>query len=204
MSTIVAQGSLRVSLPLDQLLHNLSTFTSSFKAFSLLAFIMRTSPPQEIQVLKVKIIEKSFSSASKGLQEAVTMALNCRSSKIQFMSLKGDILWDDGDISNGWGTLQSYESRFVLPLGSWKPPPCYIIYFGLYSQAASLYGFLDFCFLVNNPNSKTSWRSLDFPLWVRRSGLLYQANCWPNNKVQRAAGFEAAVTILTLSWELAH
>lgn len=71
MSTIVAQGSQRVSLPLDQLLHNLSTFTSFFKAFSLLAFNMRTFPTQEIQVLKVKIIEKSFSSASKGLQEAV-------------------------------------------------------------------------------------------------------------------------------------
>jgi len=72
MSTIVAQGSLRVSLPLDQLLRNLSTFSSFFKAFSLL-FYMRTYPAQEIQALTEKIIGKSFSSASEGLREAVQL-----------------------------------------------------------------------------------------------------------------------------------
>lgn len=72
MSTIVAQGSLRVSVSFDQLLHNLSTFCSFFKAFSML-FHMRTSPVQEIQALTVKIISKIFSPASEGLQEALQL-----------------------------------------------------------------------------------------------------------------------------------
>lgn len=72
MSTIVAQGSLRVSVPLDQLLHNLSTFCSFFKAFSML-FYMTTSPVQEIQTLTVKIIGKTFSPVSEGLQEALQL-----------------------------------------------------------------------------------------------------------------------------------
>lgn len=69
MSTIVVQGSLRVSPPSDQLLHNLSTFCSFFKAFSVLLY-RRTSPVEEIQAL-VNIMGKTFSPASEGLEEAL-------------------------------------------------------------------------------------------------------------------------------------
>lgn len=79
------------------------------------------------------------------------MALNCRFSKIQFMSLKGDILQLGFQMVEGHCKVMSQDLDSLI--GSQRPPPCCNILFGLYSQAASLYGILHFCFLANNPET---------------------------------------------------
>lgn len=150
MSAIVAQGSLRVLLPLDQLLHNLSTFSSSFKAFSLL-FYMKTSPAQEIQALAVKIISKSFSSASEGLQEAAQpWHWIVDSSRFSSCHSKNELGFQMVE-----GHYKVTSQDFYCLLGSQRSPACCSVFFGLYSQAAPLCGFLHFCLLVNYP--RTFW-----------------------------------------------
>lgn len=148
MSTIVAQGSLRVLLPLDQLLHNLSTFSSFFKAFSLL-FYMKTSLAQEIQALAVKIIGKSFSSASEGLQEAAQpWHWIVDSARFNSCHSKDELGFQ---MVEGHYKVRS-QDLYSLP-GRQRSPACYSVFFGLYSQAASLRGFLHSCLLVSYPRT---------------------------------------------------
>lgn len=93
MSTIVAQGSLRVSLLLDQLLHNLSTFSSFLKAFSLL-FSHEDFPCTGNPGFNSKDNRQVIFFSTRGVAgSCAAIALNSRFSKIQFTSLKGDSLW---------------------------------------------------------------------------------------------------------------
>lgn len=156
---------------------------------------MRTSPAQEIQALTVKIIGKSFSSAPEGLQEAVQL-LHWIVDSARFSSRHSK------ETASGWGALQSYES--TLGLSFWELEASIMLQHLFWPVfPGCLPAWVSALLFFGKQPWNLLKKSLDFFLQVRRSGLLYQANCWPNREMQIGADFEVGVTILTLSWELA-